>query len=197
MARKFPIELKEELDSPQRIKLFRPIAALRSLGISKDMTVVDIGCGTGFFTLPLAGIVGLGGKVFAADISREMLNEVRKRIKKDKLKNVKVLLSEENKIPINSKKVDYCLLSSVAHELENKTLFFKELKRILRKEGMVGIIEWKKVPSPLGPPLKERIPLSAMRKIIRKNGFSIKKILNLGSYNYGMVATSIQGGSKK
>ena len=194
MAHKFPIELKEELDSPQRMKLFRPIAALRSLGISKDMTVVDIGCGTGFFTLPLARIAGSKGNVFAADIAKEMLNEVRRRIKKNKLKNVKVLLCEENKIPLNSKKVDYCLLSSVAHELENKALFFKELKRILRQEGRVGIIEWKKISSALGPPLKERITLSAMRQTLVKNGFTIKKVLNLGSYNYGIVATSLERG---
>lgn len=192
MAHKFPIELKKELDSPQRRGLFDSLKALRSLGIRKHLTVVDIGCGTGFFTRPLARIVGLKGMVFAVDMSCEMLNEVKKRIRRNKLKNVKVLLSKENKIPIDSKRVDYCLLSSVVHELENKASFFKELKRILKDEGRIGIIEWKKIRSPLGPPLEERIPLSVMKRDIIKNGFDIKNVLSLGRYNYGIIVAKFE-----
>ncbi len=190
-AHKFPIELKEELDSPQRKSLFNPVRALKSMGIKPDMYVADIGCGTGFFTIFLSRLVGERGRVFAVDISKEMLRDVRRRIKKEDIKNVKVILSKENKIPLGSKAVDYCLLSSVAHELENKALFFKELKRILKERGEIGVIDWKKMPSPLGPPLEERIPLLTMKQIITKNGFGIKKILNLGKYNYAIVAIKI------
>lgn len=192
MAHKFPIALKKELDSPQRRRLFGPIKALRSLGIRKHITVADVGCGTGFFTIPLVRIVGLKGMVFAVDISCEMLNEVKKRIRKNKLKNVKVLFSKENKIPIGSGKVDYCLLSSVVHELENKTSFFKELKRILKERGRIGIIEWKKIRSPLGPPLEERIPLSVIKQDIIKSGFDIKNVLSLGRYNCGIIAAKFE-----
>lgn len=197
MAHKFPIELKEALDSPQRRRLFGSIKALRSLGIRKRITVVDIGCGTGFFTVPLARIAGLKGKVFAVDISGEMLKEVKKRVRRNKLKNVEVLLSKENKIPIGSGKVDYCLLSSVVHELENKASFFRELKRILKERGRIGIIEWKKMRSPLGPPLEERIPLSAMRRDISGNGFDIKNVFSLGRYNYGITAAKFEKEDKK
>ncbi len=188
MAHKFPIELKGELDSLQRKRLFKPIKALKSLGIKRQMIVADIGCGTGFLTIPLARIVGPKGKVYAVDISKEMLNDVRRRIKKEGLKNVKVIVSKENEIPVKSKDVDYCLLSSVVHELENSTLFFKELKRLLKDNGKVGIIEWKKVPSPLGPPIKEKIPIPTMKQILIKNRFNIEKTVDLCRYNYGIVA---------
>ncbi len=190
MSHKFPIELKEELDSPQRKSLFNPVRALRSLGIKPDMYVADIGCGTGFFTIFLSRLAGEKGRVFAVDISKEMLRDIRKRIKKENIANVRAILSKENKIPLRSKAVDYCLLSSVAHELENKALFFKELKRILKDRGEIGVIDWKTTPSPLGPPLEERIPIRTMKQIIMKNGFGIKKILNLGKYNYGIVAVN-------
>jgi ubiquinone/menaquinone biosynthesis C-methylase UbiE len=98
------------------------------------------------------------------------------------------MLSEENKIPIESKQVDYCLLSSVVHELENKVLFLRELKRILKDKGRIGVIDWKKVPSPLGPPLKERISVLTMKHIVSENGFKIEKTINLGKYNYAIVA---------
>ena len=191
MAHKFPIAMKAELDSPQRKKLLNPVKTLRALGIRAGMIVADVGCGTGFFTIPLAAVVGPRGRVLAADISREMIRDVGKRIEKAGLKNIKTVLSRENKIPVTSKRIDYCLLSSVVHELENKALFFKELKRLLKKDGKVGIIEWKKVPSPLGPPLRERISPVAMRQILAENGFAVEKTFRPGKYNYGIVAIRV------
>lgn len=196
MAHKFPIEMKAKLDSLERKKMFNSIKALESLGVSERMTVADIGCGTGFFTVLLARIVGLKGKVYAVDISKEMLRDVSRRIKKEGLKNVKVIVSKENKIPINSKDVDYCLLASVVHELENSTLFFKELKRLLKNNGKIGIIEWKKILSPLGPPMKERISMPAMKQILIKNRFNIEKTIGLGRYNYAVTAVKTNAKSR-
>jgi len=185
---KFPLEMKEKLDSPERKKLLNPEKALSSLGIKAGMAVADIGCGTGFFTLPLACLVGEKGKVFAADISKEMLIDLRERIEKEKLHNVEVILSQENRIPLKAKEVHYCFLSAMVHELENRDLFFRELRRLLKDKGKIGIIEWKKIPSPLGPPLEERISLSMMKEILIKNKFCIHKTMELGQYNYGVVA---------
>ncbi len=185
---KFPIEMKEKLDSPERKRLFNPEKALSSLGIKAEMVVADIGCGTGFFSIPLAYLVGEKGKVFAVDISKEMLSDLREKIEKEKLHNVKLILSQENKIPLKAKEVHYCFLSAMIHELENKDFFFRELRRLLKDKGKIGIIEWKKVPSPLGPPLEERISLSMMKQILIKNKLSIHKTIELGQYNYGIVA---------
>ena len=191
MAHKFPIAMKVELDSPQRKKLLNPVKTLRALGIRAGMIVADVGCGTGFFTIPLAAVVGPRGRVLAADISREMIRDVGKRVEKAGLKNIKTVLSRENKIPVTSKRIDYCLLSSVVHELENRILFFRELKRLVKDGGKVGIIEWKKIPSPLGPPLRERISPAAMRQILAENGFAVEKTFRPGKYNYGIVAIRV------
>ncbi len=185
---KFPLEMKEKLDSPERKELFDPKKALSSLGIKAGMAVADIGCGTGFFSLPLASLVGEKGKVFAADISKEMLSDLRKRIKKEKLHNVKAILSQENKIPLKAKEVNYCFLALMVHELENRDLFFRELRRLLKNKGKIAIIEWKKAPSPFGPPLEERISLSAMKEMLIENKLRIHKTVKLGQYQYGIVA---------
>ena len=191
MAHKFPIAMKAELDSPKRRRALNPAKTLRSLGIMPRMVVADIGCGTGFFTIPLAAVVGPRGRVLAVDISREMIRDVGKRVEKAGLKNIKTVLSRENKIPVTSKRIDYCLLSSVVHELENRILFFRELKRLVKDGGKVGIIEWKKIPSPLGPPLRERISPAAMRQILAENGFAVEKTFRPGKYNYGIVAIRV------
>ncbi len=181
---KFPVEMREKLDSPERKKLLNPEKALSSLGIKAGMTVADIGCGTGFFTLPLAHLVGEKGTVLAADISKEMLSDLREKIEKETIHNVKIILSQENKIPLKAKEVHYCFLSAMVHELENRDLFFRELRRLLKDKGKIGIIEWKKIPSPLGPPLEERM----MKEILVKNKLRIHKTMELGPYNYGIVA---------
>ena len=188
MAHKFPIEKKAVLDTPQRRRLFGQAKAIRSLGITAGMVIADIGCGTGFFTVPLARLAGEKGKVFAVDISAEMLGDVRQRAREKNLRNVKAVLSRENKIPLPARTIDYCLLSSVVHEMENTALFFKELKRLLKDKGRIGIIEWKKVSSPLGPPLKERISTAAMKRMLVRNGFRPARTLVLGKYNYGIIA---------
>lgn len=194
MAHKFPIEMKSKLDSPERKRLFNPTKALSALGIGRQMVVADIGCGTGFFTVPLARLAGQRGRVLAIDISRQMLRDARMRIKKEGLHNVRLILSRENKIPVKTKSIDYCLLVSVVHELDDKVLFFSELKRLLKEGGRIGIIEWKKIPSSLGPPLKERIPAATMRQMLVKNGYRIEKAVGFGKYNYGLVARDARAG---
>jgi len=96
MVHKFPVEMKEKLDSPERKKLLNPEKALSSLGIKAGMVVADIGCGTGFFTLPLASLVGEKGKVFAADISNGMLSDLRKKIEKEKLHKKKNFITSRS-----------------------------------------------------------------------------------------------------
>lgn len=188
MVHKFPMEMKEKLDSPERKELFDPKKALRSLEIKAGMAVADIGCGTGFFSIPLASLVGEKGKVFAADISKEMLSDLRGKVKKEKLHNVKAILSQENKIPLKAKEVNYCFLALMVHELENRDLFFRELRRLLKNKGKIGIIEWKKAPSSFGPPLEERISLPMMKQILIENKLRVHKTIKLGQYQYGIVA---------
>ena len=56
--------------SPSHVEWQDPEAILRSAGIGKGMTVADRGCGPGFFTLPLASMMGDSGRVFAVDSRR-------------------------------------------------------------------------------------------------------------------------------
>jgi len=185
MPHKFDVKNKHLLESPERGGWFDSAQALKTLGIRPGMIVADIGCGTGYLTIPAREIVGDDGRVYAADISREMLEEVKKKIKG--INNVSVLLSRENEIPLEDNSVDFCLLAFVLHEVEDIGLFLKEVKRILKNPGLVGAIEWAKVESPVGPPLEDRISEGEMHKIASELGFSIKRSITLGKYHYGMT----------
>lgn len=188
MVHKFPAGKKKFLESASRKRIFNPKRILEFLGIQSGMTVADIGCGTGLMTVPISSAAGPDGKIYAVDISAGMIREVIKKIESKKLSNVRAVLSRENEIPIESAILDYVILVAVVHELKNRHLFFRELRRILKDNAIIGIIEWKKVDSPYGPPVSERISLFSMKKFLANHGFTVRKTGNPGKYIYGIIA---------
>ncbi len=186
MPHKFDIKRKHILESPEREGWFPSSATLMELGIRRGMRVADIGCGTGYLTLPAAEIVGDKGIVYAVDISGEMLLEVEKKIK-GKKSNIIPVLSEENSVPLTDSSVDYCLMTFLLHEVEDPEVFLREIRRILKKPGTVGVIEWRKVNSPMGPPMEDRIAREEMEMIASGAGFRVEKAVLLGEFHYGMM----------
>src|ERR1051325_2669602 len=75
-------------DRPEREEEEAPSILLKLLKIKPGDAVVDLGCGSGYLTFPMAKMVGAKGKVYAVDIQEEMLDIVRKRMKEKGLKNV-------------------------------------------------------------------------------------------------------------
>jgi ubiquinone/menaquinone biosynthesis C-methylase UbiE len=185
MPHKFDVKKKHILENPEREEWFPSFSTLRQLGIRRGMEVADIGCGTGYLSLPVAEIVGNNGRIYAVDMSGEMLKEVEKKIRGKKYK-ITPVLSEENTIPLKDSSVDYCLMAFVLHEVNDRGIFLAEVRRILRNPGIAGIIEWRKVSSPMGPPLEDRISRGEMRRVASDAGFKVEKSILLGKYHYGM-----------
>lgn len=188
MSRKFDPANKKKLENSERKSFYDLHNLIRWFGISRGMTVADIGCGTGYCTVPMAAMVGERGKVYACDISEEMLDSVREKIKRWNIENIVPLLSEENIIPVDDESADFILLSLLVHEVESPGLFFDEMKRMLKRGGRVGIVDWEKVDSPCGPPLHERISLGDMKRLLKENGLAVEKEKMLGRFHYGVLA---------
>lgn len=82
--------------------------------LTGEIVIADLGCGTGFFSIPASRRVK---KLFALDIQQEMLDILRDKIKKEKITNIEAILSEESSIPLFDKSVDILLMANVFHEL--------------------------------------------------------------------------------
>jgi len=135
-----PVENAGSLDGILRKWIHNPRKILRKY-IKEGMTVLDIGCGPGFFSIEMAKMVGNKGKVIAADLQEGMLNIIRKKIKGKKIeKIIQLHKCEINKIKVN-KKIDFILAFYVVHEIPNKQNFFKKVKSILKSEGTILFIE--------------------------------------------------------
>jgi FkbM family methyltransferase len=121
------------------------------------MTVLDIGCGPGFFSIDMAQMVGRSGRVIASDLQEGMLQKLRDKIQGTELEErITLHQCEENKVGV-SVNVDFVLAFYVVHEVPNSKEFFKEIKSILKSNGQVLVVE---------PPF--RVSKKAFEETIRK-----------------------------
>lgn len=151
-----PVEISGFLDNRIRRWLQNPQKILRPY-IKEGMTVLDVGCGPGFFSIDIAQMVGKSGRVIASDLQEGMLQKVRDKIKGTELEErITLHKCEENNIGV-SESVDFVLLFYMVHEVLDKERLFNEIATILSPNGRVLIVE---------PPI--HVSKSAFAETIRK-----------------------------
>lgn len=185
MAKKFNPERWERLLSTERRALLDPDTFLKRLEVRPGATVADLGAGPGFFTVPLAQCVGPHGKVYAVDVSPEMVRRLQDRSLPPQ---VEVKLSGENRLPIPDASVDLALLAFVLHELEDPRAFLGEVSRILKPGGELVVLEWVPQEEELGPPLEDRLSAEECAEILASAGFRVASRWDANASNYYLVA---------
>ena len=131
--------------------------------------VADIGCGPGYFTVPLAKFL-FDGKVYALDVQNEMIEAARERVDEVRLSNVEFVESAEKKVPLEDGSLDGALLAFVLQEAESPRALLKEARRCLRTTGWLAVLEWQKKEMDEGPPMKQRIEEQKMMDMATKLG---------------------------
>jgi ubiquinone/menaquinone biosynthesis C-methylase UbiE len=135
-----PVELAGGLDNNIRRLLQNPNKLLKPY-ISTGMTVLDLGCGPGFFSIEIAKILTDSGKVIAADLQSGMLEKLINKIKGTELERIiEIHKCENTKIGV-SENVDFVLVFYMIHEVTNQDKLLEELKSILKPNGKIYIIE--------------------------------------------------------
>jgi ubiquinone/menaquinone biosynthesis C-methylase UbiE len=105
------------------------------------MTVLDLGCGPGFFSIDIAQMVGKTGRVIASDLQEGMLQKLRDKIQGTELEGRIILhQSQKNRIGV-SENVDFVLAFYMIHEIPNQERFFNEMGTIVKPNGQVLIVE--------------------------------------------------------
>lgn len=135
-----PVERAGALDTRFRRFFQSPKRILKPF-VKTGMTVVDLGCGPGVYTLELAKMVGRKGSVIAADIQEGMLQIVEKKIKDTSLENI-IRLHKTNQKSLNlSVEADFILAFYVLHEIPDKEILYQELYALVKPGGKLLIIE--------------------------------------------------------
>lgn len=157
------------LESPDRAAWQKPDQIMDALGIADGSVVADIGAGGGWFTIQLARRVGPNGIVYAEDVQREMLEATRRRVAREALRNVLVRLGTESDPNLPAGDLDAVLVVDVYPEVDNRVALLRNLKRAIKPNGRIGIVNYK--PGRGGPgPDDLRVAPSAVEADARAAG---------------------------
>ncbi len=128
------------LDNKIRRWIQNPKKILKNY-ITEGMTILELGCGSGFFTMDIAQMVGNSGQVIAVDLQVGMINKLKNKIKGTPVEDQIITHTcDDNKIGI-SQEVDFVLLFYMVHEVMDKASLFNEIKSILKPDGQILIVE--------------------------------------------------------
>ena len=122
----------------------KPDQIIEAIALRPGQSIADIGSGGGYFSLRFARIVGEEGRVYAVDTKPEFLEYIKNSAKEKGLNNVIPTLLLGDELNLSEKSLDLIFMRNVTHHIPNRVEYFKSLKRFLKPDGRIAIIEYKK-----------------------------------------------------
>ena len=166
---------------------------LEALSVARGSVFADLGCGRGDYALQAALLVGEGGTVYAIDLWEEGLAALRKEAELRGLRQLKALAADIcTALPVERQSVDLCLLATVLHDLVREGCAegtIRETRRILRPQGTLAVVEFKKFDGHPGPPIDVKLSPEQVEQVVASHGFTKKEITEIGPYNYLITFT--------
>jgi ubiquinone/menaquinone biosynthesis C-methylase UbiE len=162
---RFQASARRLLDDEDRRRRQPPEEVLDRMGTWPGDIWVDMGCGVGYFTRPLAD---RATRVIALDAQKEMIATLVSRATERQLERVCPVLADIPPLPLRDASVDGALMVNVLHEVEDKHLLVEEIHRVLRPRGRVSLVDFHKRPDSHGPPVEERVSPGEAAALFRR-----------------------------
>lgn len=171
-----------------------PEGVVRSLGLVPGMVVVDLCCGDGYFTAPLARVVG--GKVYGVDIDADMVTQTRAELERSGTKVLDLFCADARDLPeLLPGKVDYVLVANTFHGVPEKTVMARAVAAALNPSGQFAIVNWHPLPrertvvldKPRGPKTEMRMSPDDVRLVVEPVGFTLERVVELPPFHYGAI----------
>jgi arsenite methyltransferase len=175
------------LEDPKRDAYQKPHEVLTALDLKPGEVIADIGAGSGYFTFRLAHHVGDKGKVYAVDVSPDMVLHVNRRIRELKVINVVSILADPDDPLLQEESVNRFFFSDSWHHIENQTKYLSLMKKMLKPGGEIVMIDFHKKELPVGPPMQMKIAREDLIKQMESNGFRLTKEHTFLPYQYFLV----------
>ena len=170
-----------------------PPKILLEMGVESGAVAIDLCCGDGLFTVPLALIAK---RVYAIDIDPVMLDRARARVAKARANNCEFVVADAMAVDaIVPEPVDYGFLANTIHGVPDQLGLARGVAAVLKPTGLFGIINWHRRPrektvvfgQPRGPKTGMRIEANEVAAIVKPAGLLLSRTLELPPYHYGVV----------
>ena len=177
------------LDDPARDAYQKPDEVLKALALKPGEVVADIGAGSGYFALRFARAVGDTGRVYAVDVSPDMVRHLNRRLRDAGIRNVVTVLSDPDDPLLPDASVDRFVIVDTWHHIEDQPKYLGILKRMLKPGGQIVHIDFQKRDLPVGPPAGMKIAREDLVKQMEAAGFRLAAEHAFLPYQYFLVFT--------
>lgn len=148
---------------------------LTNLGVKRGMSICDMGCGNGFYTLQLAKMVGEKGHLYAVDIQPEMLKFLNERADKQGVTNISPILGTFTNPRLPAGKIDLILCVDVYHEFSHPEQMLAAMRKSLSPEGLVALVEYRAEDDKVPIKPEHKMTKEQILKEFPANGFKLVK----------------------
>lgn len=163
---------------------------ISQLGIKDGMVIADMGCGAGYFTIPMAKMLHNTGQVYAIDVLTAALESVASQAKLFGLLNVykkRANVEVMGGTGIEEGKIDLVVMANILFQCQDRDMLFQEAKRILTQGGRIAVIDWVPNNISMGPKYERCISEETAKKIAITNGLKVVQSLKAGETHYGFI----------
>jgi len=175
------------LDSKQRETLIPPESLISQMPIENDHTLLDVGAGSGFFTIPMAE--STTGKVYALDPDKRMLSVIEAKAKDKGLNNIELIQNFLEGLSLQNDSIDFAMASLILHEVSSLSKSLTKVHEVLKTGGHLLCLEYEKDDNVIeGPPMAIRIGSEKLENALVSTGFEVVKTTNINDSIYTILA---------
>lgn len=167
-----------------------PASVLEHVLIRPGSTVVDIGAGSGVYSLLASERVGDEGQVYAIEVQLSLVDILKKSAVHNGLDNLHVVWGDAE-LPQGTKladsSADLVLLTNVLFTIEDKPGLVEEVERIMKNDAKLLVVDWQAAFDGIGPSPDRIVPEKFARDLFTSAGFVLEKTIPAGVHHYGMI----------
>ncbi len=185
------------LESEERDHWQKPDQVIQALQLSEGAVIADIGAGGGYFTERFSKTVGRLGHVYAVDVQDIMIAKLKERVEIHNLENVTVIKGkfESPMLPLHA--IDIAFFSSVYKEIDDRIQYMKKVKKSLKPDGRVAVIEYHRDRGLIGPEFADRLYETQVIAEMEKAGFVLLRRFDFLPREYFLLFGIADGSPKR
>lgn len=164
------------LDREERDIEEEPDRAINALGLQPGMVVADVGAGSGYMSVRMAGKVGPKGKVYATDIQPQMLELLRRRLARENITNIEPVLGGVDDPRLPEGALDLILMVDVYHEFSEPQKMLRGMMKALKPGGRLVLLEYRKEDPDVPIRYEHKMSVAEARMELEAEGFRFGKV---------------------